>query len=116
MVVEATITNELKTQEIKLSKTARLEDTGIENETGATVIVKDNLGTVYPFIEKDGIYVSENPFQAAPNTIYTLEIKTRDGKVYESSNEKLTTENPIIDVTPAVVTQIVKKDAVFKFE
>lgn len=104
LVVEATITNELKTQEIKLSKTARLEDTGIENETGATVIVKDNLGTVYPFIEKDGIYVSENPFQAAPNTIYTLEIKTRDGKVYESSNEKLTTENPIIDVTPAVVT------------
>lgn len=104
LVVEATITNELKTQEIKLSKTARLEDDGVAIESGASVIVKDNLGTVYPFIEKDGIYVSENPFQATANTTYTLEIKTKDGKVYESTNATLTTENPIIDVTPAVVT------------
>ncbi|WP_433834906.1 DUF4249 domain-containing protein [Flavobacterium anhuiense] len=104
LVVEATITNELKTQEIKLSKTAKLEDDGVEIESGATVTIKDNTGTVYPFIEKDGIYVSENPFQAAANTIYTLEIKTKDGKVYESTNETLTTENPILDVTPAVVT------------
>lgn len=104
LVVEATITNELKTQEIKLSKTARLEDEGVENETGATVTVKDNLGAVYSFIEQNGIYVSQAPFQATPNTIYTLEIKTRDGKVYESSNETMTTENPILDVVPAVVT------------
>lgn len=104
LVVEATITNELKTQEIKLSKTARLEDDGVEIESGASVIIKDNTGTVYPFTEKDGIYVSENPFQAVANTIYTLEIKTKDGKVYQSTNETLTTENPIIDVTPAVVT------------
>ncbi|AXB56297.1 DUF4249 domain-containing protein [Flavobacterium fluviale] len=104
LVVEATITNELKTHEIKISKTARLEDTGVQNETGATVVVKDNLGTVYPFREQDGVYVSENPFQATPNTIYTLEIRTKDGKVYESSNETLTTENPILDVVPAVVT------------
>ncbi|WP_235831008.1 DUF4249 domain-containing protein [Flavobacterium ustbae] len=104
LVVEATITNELKTQEIKLSKTARLEDDGVEIESGASVIVKDNLGTVYPFSEKDGIYVSDTPFQATANTIYTLEIKTKDGKVYESTNETLTTENPIIDVNPAVIT------------
>ncbi|MFB3390128.1 DUF4249 domain-containing protein [Flavobacterium sp. LAR06] len=104
LVVEATITNELKKQEVKLSKTAKLEDDGVVNETGATVTIKDDLGTVYAFKEENNIYVSEADFQAVPNRIYTLEIKTKNGKVYQSSNETLTTENQIESVIPTVVT------------
>ena len=104
LVVEATITNELKKQEVKLSKTAKLEDDGVVNETGATVTIKDDLGTIFTFKEENGIYISEAAFQAVPNRIYTLEIKTSNGKVYQSSNETLTTENQIESVVPAVVT------------
>lgn len=104
LVVEATITNELKKQEVKLSKTAKLEDDGVINETGAAVTIKDNQGTIFAFKEENGIYVSEADFQAVPNRTYTLEIKTKDGKVYQSSNETLTTENQIESVIPTVVT------------
>ena len=104
LVVEATITNELKNQEIKISKTAKLEDEGVTIETGATVIVKDDLGAVYSFKEQNGIYVSESPFAAAPQKKYTLEIKTADGKVYQSSSQILTTANQIESVVPTVVT------------
>jgi len=104
LVVEATITNELKTQEIKLSKTAKLEADGIENETGATVSVRDDSGALFPFKEENGIYVSEFEFQAQPNKKYTLEIKTKDGKIYQSFNETLTTVNQIESVIPTVIT------------
>lgn len=104
LVVEATITNELKTQEIKLSKTAKLEADGVENETGATVSVRDDSGALFPFKEENGIYVSEFEFQAQPNKKYTLEIKTKDGKIYQSFNETLTTVNQIESVIPTVIT------------
>lgn len=104
LVVEATITNELKNQVIKISKTAKLEDEGVTIESGATVIVKDDLGAVYSFKEQNGIYVSESPFAAAPQKKYTLEIKTEDGKVYQSSSQILTTANQIESVVPTVVS------------
>lgn len=104
LVIEATITNELKKQEIKLSKTAKLEDDGVAIETGATVSIKDDLGAIYTFKEDNGIYLSENAFQAVPNRTYTLEIKTKDGKIYQSSNETVTTANEIEDITSEVVT------------
>lgn len=104
LVIEATITNELKKQEIKLSKTAKLEDDGVAIETGATVSIKDDLGGIYAFKEENGIYLSKNAFQALPNRTYTLDIKTKDGKIYQSSNETLTTANEIQDITSEVIT------------
>lgn len=104
LVVEATITNEFKKQEIKLSKTAKLEDDGVENEIGAAVTVKDDSGGIFPFKEENGIYVSESEFQAQPNKKYSLEIKTKDGKIYQSFNETLTTDNKIEDIIPTVIT------------
>ena len=109
IVIEATITNEFKKQQIVISKTARLEDKGIKSETGATVSVKDDLGTVYLFKEQsNGVYFSETEFKAAPNRIYQLSIKTSKGKRYESSKEKLTTENQIESIIPQVVTDKVE--------
>lgn len=104
IVVEATLTNELKTQQIKITKTARFEDKGIQTETGASVVVKDNQNNQYIFEENSGVYVSQSAFQILPDRKYTLEIKTKDGKIYESSPEVLPTVNPIQSVVPAIAT------------
>ncbi|WP_300569912.1 DUF4249 domain-containing protein [Flavobacterium sp.] len=105
IVVEATITNELKNQEIKLSRTYILEQNGPTFETGATVLVTDNMGNEYNFNENNGKYISETPFQAAPNVEYQLHITTRDGKSYVSRNQQLTTVNPMESVTPRVINK-----------
>lgn len=104
LVVEATITNEFKKQEIKITKTSKFEDEDVQVETGATVNVYDNKGKNYIFKEESGIYVSENEFQAEPNLQYTLDILTSDGKRYQSSSQTLTTKNEIESITPKVVT------------
>ncbi|SNR22646.1 DUF4249 domain-containing protein [Flavobacterium sp. ov086] len=103
IVIEATLTNELKKQEIKITKTSRFEDEEVVVETGANVVVKDNLNNEYVFTENSGKYVSQSEFEILPNRQYTLEIKTKDGKVYKSSSETLPTVSPIISITPSVV-------------
>jgi hypothetical protein len=94
LVIEATITNELKTQQIKLTKTYRLEENGPEFIENANVSVEDDLGNVYTFIEGNEVYESENPFQAIAGRKYKLSIIT-NGKTYTSTQEVLTAVNPI---------------------
>jgi hypothetical protein len=105
IVVEATITNEFKKQEIKLSRTYRFEDNGPEYEAGATVLVKDDLGNQYNFWENNGKYLSTSEFQAAANRTYQLFITTNDGKSYASTIQNLTTDTPIQDLVPEVATK-----------
>ncbi|WP_289664640.1 DUF4249 domain-containing protein [Flavobacterium panacagri] len=105
IVIEATLTNELKKQEIKITKTARFEDEGTTTETGATVVIKDDLSNEYVFTEQSDRYVSEVEFQAIAGRQYHLEVKTKDGKVYESSTETLTTVSPITEIVPTAVTK-----------
>jgi Domain of unknown function (DUF4249) len=105
LVVEATITNELKTQEVKLTKTYRLEAYGPTVETGANVYVSDNLGNQYTFAENSGTYRSINPFQALPGRNYQLHFTTSNGKSYESAPEQTPTATQIQDVTTEVVTK-----------
>lgn len=104
IVIEATLTNQLKKQEIKITKTSKFEDKDVTVETGAKVIVKDNLNNEYVFVEKSGVYVSESEFEVLPGREYTLEITTKDGKVYKSSSESLTTVSPITSVVSSVAT------------
>lgn len=104
LVVEATITNEIKNQEIKLTKTSPFEDGEIKTVVGANVNIHDNKGAIYHFQESAGKYISETQFRALPNTEYTLEIATADGKKYQSSTEILTTETEIESIVPKVVT------------
>jgi len=105
IVIEAAITNQLKNQEIKLSRTYKFEEEGPIFESGAVVSVKDNLGTVYGFDEKNGIYISASEFKAVPGRTYQLHIKTKDGKSYSSTIEKLTTETNLEDITSNVTTK-----------
>ncbi len=108
IVVEASITNELSTQEIKLSRTYRLEQFVPEKETGAEVYITDNLGNRFDFDETDGKYFSSAPFQANPGVSYTLYINTNDGSRYVSNNQQLTAVSTIESVT----TNVERKEGV----
>ena len=103
IVVEATLTNELKQQEIKISHTYKLEATTPIIETGAQVYVTDSDGNQYDFEENGDLYQSTLPFKAEPGKAYRLNITTQNGKTYQSSSEVLTTENPMQEVTPTVM-------------
>jgi hypothetical protein len=102
IVVEATLTNELKKQEIKLSRTYKFEEDGPIFETEADVYITDNLENQYSFEEVDQKYISTSEFQALPDRTYQLHIITKDGRSYSSTNEKLTTVNEIETITPVV--------------
>lgn len=105
LVVEATITNELKIQEIKLTKSAKFEDEKYLPESGAQVFITDDGGNQYNFKDDGGKYISEVEFQAVPEKKYQLHIKTKDGKSFESSPETLTAISPIQDVKATVETK-----------
>jgi hypothetical protein len=104
IVIEATITNELKNQEIKVSRTYRFEENGPTLESGAIVYLTDNLGKQYDFEEKQGIYVSKIAFQAEPSKEYRLRVITKDGESYTSRSETLTTVNEIESLSTNVTT------------
>ncbi len=91
LVIEATITNEFKYQEIKLSKTFRLEDDGPLAESNANVKIVDDAGSIYDFQETSpGNYVSNFEFKAEPNKNYQLFVTRYDGKSYTTQPIQLT--------------------------
>lgn len=97
LVIEATITNELKKQQIKISKTYRLEENGPVFVENANVSIEDDLGNIYNFIEGNEIYESQNDFQAVAGRKYKLTIIS-SGKTYTSTQEVLSQENPIQNI------------------
>ncbi|RXR20560.1 DUF4249 domain-containing protein [Flavobacterium amnicola] len=105
IVVEATITNELKKHEVKITRTFPLEFQKAMHEENAIVYVLDDLGNRFDFEEVDKKYVSVTPFEAMPNHSYQLYITTSDGKSYSSSKENLPTITPIQDVLTRVITK-----------
>ncbi|MFB9078491.1 DUF4249 domain-containing protein [Flavobacterium procerum] len=105
LVVEATITNQLKNQTIKISRTYTLEESTPKFETGATVYVTDDLGNRYDFQEASSEYKSVNQFQAGTGREYQLHITAKDGKSYVSSTEKLPHETQIDNLQANAVTK-----------
>ena len=90
LVVEATITDELKSQEIFLSRTFEFEDDGPAAESNASVVVSDDLGNTFEFVEAEpGIYRSTAQFNAVPGSQYRLQITTNDGRSYSSGQSIL---------------------------
>jgi len=102
IVVEATLTNEVKNQEIKVSRTFRFEENGPTFETGAEVFVTDDSGNRFDFAENDGKYVSTVAFAAETGKAYRLNITTAQGTTYQSTAEALTTINGMEHVTAGV--------------
>ncbi|WP_055436680.1 DUF4249 domain-containing protein [Lacinutrix algicola] len=104
LVVESTITNELKIQEVNLSRTYYLEATEQVLEDNANVYIEDNLQNVITFTQNaDGIYVSNVEFQAEPARDYILHITTESGENYQSNATMLTPVAEISNLYPEVV-------------
>lgn len=90
LVVEATITNENKQQEILLSRSYMLDSITIY-EPNATVIVTDDELNTHTFSETEpGLYKSQNTFAAQANRNYKLSIVTSNGRKYVSNQIQLT--------------------------
>lgn len=105
IVIAATITNEYKFQEIKISRTYTLEESAPKFETEAVVYVTDDANNRYEFEEGDSSYVSATQFQASPERQYQLHVLTKNGKSYVSSIEKLTTQTPLESIEAKAVTR-----------
>ncbi len=101
LVVNTSITNELKKQKVLLSRTFKFEENGPSAEQGATVRISDN-NVDYVFEEvSPGVYISIDEFSAIPGREYQLSITTTDGTSYISDKATLPTENSsITQVTP----------------
>jgi len=115
LVVESTITDEMKPQIVKLSRTSSLENTDVLIESNATVTVMGNNGENFSFSQDNetGFYVSDQSFRAQPNTSYTLSIATQDGKRYNSSTVILPSSVEMDEVyTERIVNPNEDKDGV----
>ncbi len=100
LVIEATITNELKLQKILLSRTFQLDTTAPSPESNASVKVVDDAQNEYLFHETDfGVYISNSAFSAQPNRNYSLQIQTNDGALYSSKAMQLTQNTNIDNVS-----------------
>ncbi|AXT19907.1 DUF4249 family protein [Flavobacteriaceae bacterium AU392] len=103
LVVEATITNEFKHQEINLSRTFMLEEDGPLPESNADVRVIDGSQNVFLFQETEpGKYVSTTQFNAVPNNEYQLMIVTNNGREYQSQTVTLTANTSEIEEVKAI--------------
>jgi hypothetical protein len=90
IVIEATITNEMKQHQVQLSFSYAFEEERPEPVRGATVLVEDDQGAEYLFEEAaPGTYVSRDAFAAVQGRSYQLKIET-NGRSYASESAQLT--------------------------
>ena len=107
LVIEATITNEFKHQEVSLTRTFKFEEDGPTAEINAEVKIIDNFQNIYSFEEGElGEYSSVSKFQAEPNNTYKLLITTSNGRKYSSESMQLTNITPVFDIS---VSKEIKK-------
>jgi hypothetical protein len=101
LVIEASLTDELKTQQVRLTRSFGFETDSVPAETGAQVSVQTDLGETYSFRHRgEGTYSSEQAFAVAPDRTYELVISTPDGTVYRSDPEELAGTARIEDLYP----------------
>lgn len=101
LVVEATLTDEVKTQQVRLTRSFQFENDSIPPETGASVSIQVEGGQTVNFRHTgEGVYLSEREFAAEAGNVYRLEISTPDGTVYRSDPEQLPATATIEDLYP----------------
>ena len=95
LIIEDTITNEIKQQEILLFRSYLFDSIPI-NESNAIVRVIEDAVNTYIFTETEaGVYKSQTAFAAQPNRNYSLSVVTSDGREYGSTNKQLTQSTSI---------------------
>ncbi len=93
LVVDAKLTDELKLQQIKLSRARPFEVDSVVSERNALVKITSNSGNSYAFQEvESGLYESLDVFGASQGESYQMEVVTVDGSTFLS--EEVTTPNP----------------------
>lgn len=108
LVVESTITNELKHQEVKLTRTYRLDESAPSIENNATVWIEDSNDITYSFSQSpDGTYLSDIEFQAVENVTYVLNISTQDGRQYHSESVVLT---PVSEISNLYAEKVINNN------
>ncbi len=96
IVIESTLTNELRRHKVKVTRTLDFYQTGRSPAvTNATVYITDDLGNRFDFVhnpdgvaDMNGHYLSEIPFQAELFQTYTLQVAI-DGVSYTATDELL---------------------------
>ena len=85
LVIDATLTDEMKIQTIYINRVHRFEEDGPNKVTGATVLVTAG-DKVYEFKEEiPGTYNATERFAAQPDIAYTLSVTTKNGNQYSST-------------------------------
>jgi hypothetical protein len=88
LVVEGYLSGETKQHKISLSNTSRLNDREFNAEQGASVTIQDNDGGIVSLTENEpGIYYTPI-YAGSPGKSYQLNIQTKDGRKYTSSQVK----------------------------
>ena len=87
LVVEATITDEMKRQRVTLTRTIGLEEFGRDVVENAEVKIMASNGANFNFSLQAGTnyYISDEEFKALPELEYRLNIVTQDNQRYSSS-------------------------------
>ncbi|WP_222984302.1 DUF4249 domain-containing protein [Flagellimonas meishanensis] len=105
LVIEATITNETKQQEIFLTRSYEFDDEGPTPEVNANVSINDSEGNTYVFEDQgNGLYLSTETFAAESGQDYQLSVTTRDGRSYRSDQVQLKTGTGIDQITAERIT------------
>jgi len=115
LVIEATLTNEMKQHKVILSRAIRFEDEIASPERNAQVRILDEMQNVYEFRETDesGIYLSTTEFAAQKGVNYNLEIETSDGILYSSDPESFESTSEIEEVYAVRGTNDADEDGIF---
>ena len=113
LVIEATITDEIKNQEVYVGRASTLENTGRNPEQNARVSIVDDAQNEYSFEEvSPGKYVSLTGFGIVPKVSYQLHILTSDGRKYTSAPEKMPEETPITNFKALAATNNIGQDGI----
>lgn len=103
IVIEASITDELKNHTIRLSRTFAIDTNEANPETGAQVTITDSQNNTYNFNESSsGTYVSSNQFRAVTGNEYTLKVVANNGGSYTSKPQNLTASSQIEELTTTI--------------
>ncbi len=104
LVVEGIVTDEVKVQEIKLSRSYELDETGPSPLSNAEVSVLSSDGESFDFEEASpGVYKSVIPFGASLGEEYMLQVVT-GGNTYESQPVLIDSRSEISNVTSEKTT------------
>ena len=96
LVVDALITDELKSHEVELTRVFAFGSGEPTAERGASVRVVDDGGETILFEEREpGVYFPQTAFAAAQGRSYQLQITTTDGKEYRSTQVSMPKAVPV---------------------